>query len=432
MTRTFLQLLFIILLILLGVGFAHSQVEIIRPRSIGFFGNTQTLFQAPSPILRPDRSKKNIYPFYQYFEFNAVSPEYNVSFNTFFRYREIFNGEDESFDVYNAFLQYNNSSETFEVRLGRQIIAESVIFFLLDGGLVRIKPIDGIQIVAYGGYQDKDLQPEPEQPLESFTAAGIKLKSDKFLGALFSIGYELYDPDNFSARHFLNIAFNRVVPFTDYADIYGLAEIDLGEGNLALLTVGVGITLIRSLYLNLEYDTYNLDKDRDEFRLDPIFDLFSVGRMHQAKVGFTFIATNYLEVNASYAFSRYEVIEDEKTSGNIVKVGFSWDFWSEIGLRAFNGFYFIDGRKDDYAFGLNFDITEEIYRGLELQFAFAYAYYDKITNQKGNAFSYIFGMEYLLVKDLVLRTDVEINTNPDFERDVRVDLGLSYYFSGIR
>ncbi len=411
---------------------AYGQVEMIRPRSIGYFGNTLTLFQAPSPLLLPDRRKKDIYPFYQYLEFYVASPDNNISFNTFLRERIIFNGDEDSFDVYNAFIQYNNNARTFELRLGRQIVTDSVNFFLLDGGLLRIRPIDGLQLVAYGGFQGKDLQPEPEQPIESFTAAGIKLVSDKFLGSSISIGYELYDPVDFPARHFLNVSFNRVVPFTDFADIYGLAEIDLGEGNLALLTLGVGITLTRFFYLNLEYDTYNLDEDRDEILLDPIFDIFSIDRLHQAKIGFTLIPTNFLEVQGSYAFSSYEVLNNEKTNGNIAKLGFAWDFWRGIGLRAFNGVYFIDGSSDDYAFGLNLDVTEEIYRGLELEFSFAYAYYDKITNQEGNAFSYIMGIEYLLIRDLVVRTGVEFNTNPDFEKDVRVDLGISYSFSGIK
>jgi hypothetical protein len=421
-----------ILIILLGERSAFGQVEMIRPRSLGFFGNALTLFQAPTPLLRPDRTRKNVYPFYQYLELNAASPSNGLSFNTFMRYRDIFSGEDESYDLYNAFIQYSNKSNTFEVRLGRQIITESVTFFLLDGGSVSVKPVDGIEIVAYGGYQDKDLQPEPERPLRSFAAAGIKLKSSKFLGALFSIGYEFYNPQDFSSRNFVNVSFNRAIPFTDFADFYSLAEIDVGEGNLGLLTVGVGITLTRSLFLNLEYDNYNLDDERDEFQLDPIFDIFSVGRLNQAKVGVTFIPTNFLEVQASYAFTRYDVLDDIETNGNIARLGFSWDFWRDIGLTAFNGFYFIDGRKDDYAFGLNFNLNEEIYKGLDLQFAFAYAYYNKITNQEGNAFSYIMGFEYLLIKDLILKADVELNTNPDFEKDARVDLGISYYFSGTK
>jgi len=430
--RAILPASFMILIFLLGERSAFGQVEMIRPRSLGFFGNTLTLFQAPSPLLRPDRTRKNVYPFYQYLELNAASPSNGLSFNTFMRYRDIFNGEDESFDLYNAFIQYSNKSNTFEVRLGRQIITESVTFFLLDGGSVSFKPVNGIELVAYGGYQDKDLQPEPERPFRSFAAAGIKLKSSKILGTLFTIGYEFYNPQDFSSRNFVNISFNRVVPFTDFADFYGLAEIDVGEGNLGLLTVGLGITLTRSLFLNLEYDNYDLDEERKEFQLDPIYDIFSVGRLNQAKVGVTFIPASFLEVQASYAFSNYDVLDDIDRNGNIARLGFSWDFWRDIGLTAFNGFYFIDGRDDDYAFGLNFNLNEQIYNGLDLQFAFAYAYYNKITNQEGNAFSYIMGFEYLLVKNLTLKADVELNTNPDFNKDARVDLGLSYYFSGTK
>ena len=432
MKRAILPASFMILIFLLGERSAFSQVEMIRPRSLGFFGNALTLFQAPSPLLRPDRTRKNVYPFYQYLELNAASPSNGLSFNTFMRYRDIFNGEDESFDLYNAFIQYSNKSNTFEVRLGRQIITESVTFFLLDGGSVSFKPVNGIELVAYGGYQDKDLQPEPERPFRSFAAAGIKLKSSKILGTLFTIGYEFYNPQDFSSRNFVNISFNRVVPFTDFADFYGLAEIDVGEGNLGLLTVGLGITLTRSLFLNLEYDNYDLDEERKEFQLDPIYDIFSVGRLNQAKVGVTFIPASFLEVQASYAFSNYDVLDDIDRNGNIARLGFSWDFWRDIGLTAFNGFYFIDGRDDDYAFGLNFNLNEQIYNGLDLQFAFAYAYYNKITNQEGNAFSYIMGFEYLLVKNLTLKADVELNTNPDFNKDARVDLGLSYYFSGTK
>jgi hypothetical protein len=427
--RAFLPASFMILVILLGERLGYSQEEMIRPRSFGFFGNTLSLFQAPSPILQPDRSRKNLYPFYQYLELNAASPANNLSFNTFLRYRDIFNGEDESFDVYNAFIQYSNDSHTFETKLGRQIITESTTFFLLDGGSVSFKPVDGIELVAYGGYQDKDLQPEPERPSNSYTAAGFKLKSSKLLGALFSIGYEFYNPQNFSSRNLLNISFNRAVPFTDFADFYSLAEIDVGQGNLGLLTTGVGITLTKTLYLNLEYDNYNLDEEREEFRLDPIYDIFSINRLNQAKVGVTFIPTNFLEVKASYAYSHYNVLDDIDTNGNIARLGFSWDFWRDIGLTGYNGFYFIDGRSDDRAFGLNFNLSEEIYNGLDLQFAFAYANYKKITNQEGNAFSYIMGFEYLLIKNLVLKADVELNTNPDFNQDARVDLGISYNFS---
>jgi hypothetical protein len=419
-----------ILLSATGGVAAYGQTEIIRPRSLGLYGNAFMLFQAPTPLRNADGDKKYVYPFYQYLDLSTASPDHNVYFNTFLRGREIFNGDQESLDVYNAFVEISNTPGTYEVRLGRQAVTEGVNFVLMDGALVKVKPLKGLEITAYGGYQENDLQPEPERPGDSFGIFGIKLKTDAILGSIISVGYELYAPDNFSSRQFINVAFNRAVPFTDYADVYGLAEIDVGEGNLGLLTTGVGITVLRSLYLNLEYDNYNLDQERDEFRLDPIFDIFSVGRLQQARVGVTFVPVSYLEINGSYAYSHYDPSEDESTNGNIAKLGFMFDFWKNIGLRAFQGFYYIDsGGETDYAVGLNSSLYEQVMSGWQLQFAFAYAYYNKITNQSGNAFSYIIGSDYVLMKDLVLRTALEFNTNQDFHRDIRVDLGLSYFFS---
>lgn len=407
----------------------ENEQEIIVPKTVGIYGSTTSLFQAPTSILPPLGDEEDIYPFYQYLDFNIAIPRHNFFSSTYLRGRNIFEGEQESLDVYNAYIDFSNVHNSFDVRLGRQVIAESVNYVLLDGGLIRYRPTDGVELIAYGGYQFKDLQPEPEQPDEDLGLYGFIVKLDNFAGSLISVGYELHDPDDFSSRHFVNVAFNRVVPFTDFADIYAQSEIDVENGNLASLVTGIGITMSKSMYLNLEYTTYDMDEDEDEFRLDPIFDLFSDGRLHQGKVSITYLPTNYLDVKASYALSRYDVIEDETTYGNIAQLGFSWDFWTLYGLRAFNGFYFIDGGDDDYAFGMNVDVTKEICRGWELEAAFAYAYYDKITNQDGHAFSYILGSEYLLLRNLALRTDLEINTNPDFDDDVRFTVGLSYYFA---
>lgn len=152
--------------------------------------------------------------------------------------------------------------------------------------------------------------------------------------------------------------------------------------------------------------------------------------MQQAKAALTYVATSYLEVKGSYAFSNYDQPAGDSTNGNIARAGFDFDFRDRIGLRAFQGFYLIEGAGgNDYAVGMNTSLFEQITNSWQLEFAFAYAYYDKITNQDGNAFSYLIGSEYLIFRNLLLRTGMEFNTNPDFNQDVRVNLGLSYNFS---
>ncbi|MFI5323659.1 MAG: hypothetical protein ACHQ6U_09050 [Thermodesulfobacteriota bacterium] len=442
MPKKILGAAIIILLSAAGGVAVMGQEEMIRPSSLGLYGNASLLFQAPTPLLNPDRDKQNVYPFYQYLDLSANYPGHNVYFNTYMRGREVIDGDQNSFDVYNAFVDISNTPDTYEIRIGRQSMTEGINYILMDGALAKIKPIKGLEITAYGGYQASDIQPQPERPTNNFGVFGIKLKTDAIFGSIISVGYELYDPQDYSSRQFINFAFNRAVPFTDFADVYALGEIDVKQGNLGQLTTGVGITVLRSLYLNLEYDNYNLDQQRDKFRLDPIFDLFSVGRLQQAKVGVTFIPTSFLQIKGSYAYSHYDYSQAQGTNGtidfsqaqsrngNIAKLGFMFNLWQKIGLRAFQGFYYINGNSNnDYAFGLNTSIYEEIRKGWQLEFAFAYAYYNKITNQSGNAFSYIVGNEYMLTKDLVMRTAVEFNTNPDFPKDFRVDLGLSYFFS---
>jgi hypothetical protein len=420
----------------------NSPGETIMPQSVGVFGNFYPVFQGNSPVLLPDGSTKKIYPFYQYFDLNAASPQDHITFNTFLRGREIFNGTIEpenSFDVYNAFFQY--TTKPFDIRLGRQIITESTNLYLLDGGLVRINPIDGLQIVAYGGYQNEDAQPYPEKPQTSFSLYGVKLKSDRLLGALITVGYEGISPIGFSPRNFLNFTFNRVVPFTKSADVYARVEVDLGEKNLALFNGGIGITPFAFIpfHINLEYDTYKPDQDRSAFLQDRIFDLFSVSRLNQARVGATYIPTTFLKVSASYSFAHYDVLDGTSTNGNIVKVALSWDFWREIGLKSFQGFYFIDGGGNNgaagidvgdknRAIGVNFGISEEILRGLDLQFSFAYANTQTITNLTGNSYSYIIGVQYVLIRNLVVNAVLEVNSNPQFNSDVRPNIGVSYHF----
>ena len=105
---------------------AQAQQDTLRPSSVGIYGNTTSLFQAPSPILNAFREKKFIYPFYQYADLSIVSPKYNFSSNSYLRYRKVFNGEQESLDVYNLYLDFSNKANTYEMRVGRQINTESV------------------------------------------------------------------------------------------------------------------------------------------------------------------------------------------------------------------------------------------------------------------------------------------------------------------
>jgi len=409
-------------------GEANGEEEMLMPQGPSVVGNFTLAFQANSPLIRSNGNREKVHPFYQYLELNAVSPKEGLSFNSYSRGRQVFSGEERSFDAYYAFLEYRNGGGTVDVRLGRQILTEGTNYYLVDGGLVKFRPTQDIEILAYAGYQDRDTHPDPEAPLISSSIYGVKLKSSEFLDSIISLGYERINPQDFGSRDFLHLSLNRLVPFTESADFYTRGEIDVGEGDLALLTTGVGMTPYKSLHLNVEYDVSRPDGDRGDYLQDRIFDLFSVSRLHQAKTGVTYIPAKFLKTSASYAFSRYEVSNGVRAYGHLTRLGFSWDFWRRVGLKAFQGLYYLKGRGKDEAVGVNFSVSEEILRGLNLHYSFAFVHVETLTNKIGDAFSHAFGLQYLLIRNLLLKAEVELNDNPDFQTDTRVNLVASYDF----
>lgn len=399
------------------------------PASSGFYGNVYTAFQANAPLRRPFDDDKKVYPFYQYVDVRGFSPKHDLSMSTFVRAREVANGDDATVDVYNANLEYRGLGGALQVRAGRQVLTEGTNFILMDGALVRAKPMDGVDVVAYGGYQDADLQPYPERPDRSFGTFGASVRSSRLLGSFVTLGYHGLAPADESPRHFLGVGFRRAIPYTDFADVYSRLELDVAQGDAAFVNAGIGMSVARPIYLNLEYDSYEPDPTGDRFLQDRIFDAFALDRMHEARAGVTYYATRWLDVSTSYSFATYDKQNDHTTYGHIVKAGMRWDFWQRLGLRAFNGFYFIDGGGDDRAVGVNCGVSEEILRGLELHAVFAFARFDSRTGKHGNAYSYIFGTQYMLVRNVSLLAEMEYNTNPDFEVDVRGNFGVTYAFS---
>jgi opacity protein-like surface antigen len=419
----------VVLLAVLAARRASCDPLPLVPVSPSAYGSVFTTFQANTPLIRPSGDKQHRYPFYQYMDLSVASPEQHLSINTFLRARAIGNGDEASFDVYNAQIDYRRPDQKMEFRIGRQILSEGVNYTLMDGALGRVRPVEGVDLVAYAGRNEDDLQPKPDHPGDSYAIFGAKLRTSRLLGSLMTLGYEGVSPDAFTARHFLTASFDRVVPYTDFANVYSRLELDILQTNPAYFTAGLGISAAKPLYINLEYDTYKPDKDRDEFLQDRIFTVFSVSRLHEARIGATYRATSFLEVSASYSYATYDSNDGVSSHGNIGKLGFKWDLWRRLGLHAFNGMYVIEGGGRDRAIGMNAGVSEEILRGLEAHVEIAYANFHSITSKTGDAYSYIGGVQYMLVRNLMVRGEVELNTNPDFRHDVRGNFGLSYSFT---
>src|SRR5258705_4533960 len=105
----------------------------IVPLAPSAYGSVFTTFQANTPLIRPNGDKEHRYPFYQYMDLSIASPEQHLTINTFLRARAIGNGDEASFDVYNAQIDYRRPDQKVEFRLGRQILTEGVNYTLMDG-----------------------------------------------------------------------------------------------------------------------------------------------------------------------------------------------------------------------------------------------------------------------------------------------------------
>src|SRR5689334_8087821 len=152
------------------------------PLAPSAYGSVFTTFQANTPLIRPSGDRQHRYPFYQYMDLSVASPEQHLSINTFLRARAVGNGDEASFDVYNAQIDYRRPDQMVqEVRLGRQILTEGVNYTLMDGALGRVRPMDGVDLVAYAGRNEEELQPKPDHPGDSYTIFGAKIRTSRLL-----------------------------------------------------------------------------------------------------------------------------------------------------------------------------------------------------------------------------------------------------------
>ena len=57
----------------------------------------------------------------------------------------------------------------------------------MDGALARARPVDGVDVIAYAGRNEVDLQPKPDHPSDSYTIFGAKLRTSRLLGSLMTL-----------------------------------------------------------------------------------------------------------------------------------------------------------------------------------------------------------------------------------------------------
>ncbi|MBR9977674.1 MAG: hypothetical protein KFH87_06250 [Bacteroidetes bacterium] len=78
----------------------------------------------------------------------------NISFHTSLQgFTDLGDGidGDPGLRVYNAYFRIKNLFDVADVRLGRQALFAGVSYGTIDGAQVRVRPTDGVEVMAYGG-----------------------------------------------------------------------------------------------------------------------------------------------------------------------------------------------------------------------------------------------------------------------------------------
>jgi hypothetical protein len=78
----------------------------------------------------------------------------DISFHTYMQGSTDFRNEmanDPALRLFNAYLHFKNIADLADVKLGRQAVFAGVNYGTIDGALVRVRPMNGMEVMAYGG-----------------------------------------------------------------------------------------------------------------------------------------------------------------------------------------------------------------------------------------------------------------------------------------
>jgi hypothetical protein len=78
----------------------------------------------------------------------------DIALHTYFQGSNDFSNtmeNDPEFRLFNIYLNMKNVVNLFDLKLGRQMIFGGVNYGSIDGGALRLRPTDGVEVMAYGG-----------------------------------------------------------------------------------------------------------------------------------------------------------------------------------------------------------------------------------------------------------------------------------------
>lgn len=414
------------LLLLLSV--AAGAVTPSPLRAVDWQGQANLLGQ----VRDGDTSSRAESPVNLYGALSAQRIHHELGAETYFRLERDWARADTNTDFYLG--QAELGIRGLQFSLGRQILEEAGAgFFIADAGRLSFDRGRGLAVSVFGG-QPRYFEPQARSAVLS--------RDEQFVGA--STRYR-FSPDNSVALGFVQLQRegHRVRQRTSFQfrqrfrrlawrpDVYALAAYDTAEQSLERISAGTGWILTARLFARAEA-TYYKPEQRSPAVLngldryaDPIFSLFSVSSLRQARAGLQYFLRRNLSAYADYAAQQYETVPGTRTTGHVATVGFLW-YPGGDGLETVRAEYSVIDSVGGYVHYGRVYYENQVYLRVLFRSKFEMASFSQITHQSAVAASGRIGMGYLIRPGLLAEVSVEGNGNPRFDREFRLGAFLTY------
>ncbi|GIW44494.1 MAG: hypothetical protein KatS3mg077_1776 [Candidatus Binatia bacterium] len=379
-----------------------------------------------------DRADSTEAPTNAYGVILAPNLHHGVGGETYFRLDRDWSRADGASDFYLGFARV--PFRGLELSLGRQLLDEVPgALYVADAGRLRVdrggplsfslfggqpryfEPLRGPEIVSqdeqiFGGSTRLRWLPLGQMVLTFAQLQREQRRVNQLVGATWG-------------RNFLNLPWR--------PQMYALATYDTAERNLQQATGGGGFALHPRVFARVEASYYKPSARSgttlaglDRF-VDPLFSVFSVASMRQARGGLQFQWRPTVYGSLDYAFQTFEESPGKTVDGNRGSVGVTW-LPEGDGLEWVRAEVAITDSRGGDLYALRGYYENRVYQRILFRTKIEVAGFDKVTNESDTVVSGRMGVGYEFVRGLLVEVNFEGNRSPRFDQEFRLGFFVTY------
>lgn len=380
-----------------------------------------------------DQSNQTETPTNLYGEMGAERVYKGIGAESYFRLERDFAQGTGTTDFYSGSVHI--PLQGVDVSLGRQVINEVPGgFFVADAGRIRINTGGPFMLTIFGG-QPQYFEPTYSSPSLSQDEQifGGSIRTTQLKNGSVSFGFLQQQRDGNTLRQLISTTLSQSFPqLPGLPNLYGSAAYDATRQNIYLGTIGVDTFLpMPRLSLNVEGGYYKPHDDGSRYytdinRLqDPLFSMFSMSSMKQARSALRYAVTRSFSVYGEYSYQRYEQLPGNNLNGHVGSGGVVWLPGGD-GLELVRGEYYAANSGGGTVNGVRAAYENRVYDRIVFRTKLDVSYYEKASNQNDTAVSGRIGVAYVLAKGLLAEVSFEGNANARFKDDLRFGFYLTY------